>query len=126
MRPSPTTLRPLLRHVHPELGRVTTPPKCDAAGLAAVGLFELLAMRHDGPLRGAAPEAMLSCQRDVAAMVLHDAAALPWLVIGVNDGDVVTVGACTASQQPLCLLSVRFTFFFAGSLCASLLTFSMW
>jgi len=36
---------------------------------------------------------MLSCQRDVAAMVLHDAAApkLPWVVIDVNDGDAVTV-----------------------------------
>ena len=81
--------RPKLRHVHPELGRVMTPPECDAAGLAAVCFFELLATRHDGPLLGAAPEAMLSCQRDVAAMVLHDVSLwAAWVVAGL-DGSAV-------------------------------------
>ena len=51
--------------------------------------YELLATRHDGPLLGAAPEAMLSCQRDVAAMVLHDVSLwAAWVVAGL-DGSAV-------------------------------------
>ena len=62
--------------LHPSLQQPWRGPpegSFDAAA-TALCLFELLARHHDAPLLGAAPEAMLSCQRDVAAMVFHDAA----------------------------------------------------
>ena len=43
---------------------------------------------------------MLSCQRDVAAMILHDAAApmVPWVVIHVNDGDEEVIEKAKATH----------------------------
>ena len=102
MRPSPATLRPLLRHVHPELGRVTTPPECDAAGLAALCFFELLATRHEGPLRGVAPEKMLSCEPSVAAVVLFlHSRKSPWTVLNLNDAAEERAGLRGATHVKL-------------------------